>query len=135
MDEIMKEKRCSRCKKMKSLDQFHKNVTGRYGVNAICKACKQKEWRKYNESRESKSLKPSDDFKGLVQERPMVQPGRDCALCENRLECHRRVVAGLWLLCEIPDLADIFRAADRSLRAERTQLADFAGGGGEVRSG
>jgi len=131
----MKEKRCSRCKKMKPVDQFHKNSTGRYGVNAICKDCKQKEWRKYNESRVSKSLKPSDDFKGLMAESPVVQPERKCALCENRLECHRRVMAGLWVLCEIPDQADIYRAADLELRAERTQLEEIAGGGGEVRSG
>lgn len=131
----MKEKRCSRCKKKKTLDQFYKKQDGRFGVGAICRDCKQKEWREYNQTRESKSLKPADDFKGLVAQKPAVEPGRDCVLCKKRFECHERAMAGLWVLCEIPDLADIFRAVELNLRAERTQMAEIIDGGGEVRSG
>jgi len=118
----MKKKRCSRCKEMKTLDQFHKRADGQSGFNTVCKECKRREWREYGQTRESKAQKPADDFKGLVSDQPVVEPGRDCALCKNRFECHRRVMAGLWVLCEIPDQADIYRAADLNLRAERTQM-------------
>lgn len=46
------EKRCSKCKKYKSLDEFHKYKNGKYGVHHYCKECNsnwKKEHYKYNQ--------------------------------------------------------------------------------------
>lgn len=43
----MKTKKCSKCKRYKTLDSFHKNKDCKYGVSSICKACIAKVGQKY----------------------------------------------------------------------------------------
>ena len=38
----MQKKTCIHCNETKGIDQFHKNLGGKYGVHSVCKPCKNK---------------------------------------------------------------------------------------------
>jgi len=43
----MKIKRCGKCKKMKSVSEFNKNVSKKDGLSYYCRVCSKKKWDKY----------------------------------------------------------------------------------------
>ena len=53
MPEI-KKKRCSDCKKVFPVSGFHRNTTRSGGYNGVCKVCKNKRAKKYNQTSEGK---------------------------------------------------------------------------------
>jgi len=53
----MATKRCSRCEKRVSLDQFVKNAKSRDGLSHYCRTCKKKIMEEYFASSEGKAAK------------------------------------------------------------------------------
>jgi 5-methylcytosine-specific restriction endonuclease McrA len=53
---------CSKCKESKTLDQFYKSKTGKYGVKSKCKECSNKIVREYRNNNRDKMSKYNKEY-------------------------------------------------------------------------
>lgn len=96
-------KKCIKCKKIKNIEDFHKNKNTRYGLNIECKECnkqKRKKWCKENKDyasrwEENKKLKAAQDpvyalgmrIRGLIYETFTRKNFKKCEKTEKILGC------------------------------------------------
>jgi len=94
----MKEKKCSRCKNKKSVDEFHKNKSTKDGYHQYCKECnsndKKKRYQvdegyrtraKTNQIRVKYGLSPEDI------ELKLIKQNNRCAICGEEFKSKRHV--------------------------------------------
>lgn len=116
---------------VKPVSEFYQKQDGRYGVGTICKTCTMEKGKEYRRKRRDKEVaqRETAEFKTLMGE-AKVKMAKRCELCEKLRLCQERVRQGLWVLCETPDEADIYRAEEIFKRAKRTQTDGEAVGEG-----
>jgi len=109
------EKRCIRCGKLKDLDEFYERAYISDGRSSYCKACTSEVNKEYRAKRKLENGKYSEEQiaegKVLLLKEAAEKPKTRCVNCPLKEICRERISKGLWLLCEIPDKADIRRVA------------------------
>ena len=82
----IKEKKCSKCKQIKPLSDFHKSKNGKFGVHHYCKKCNskfRKSTYKYNIERQTRT-KYKVEFEEIIDLYDN-QNGR-CAICDKHFD-------------------------------------------------
>lgn len=68
-DKNMKSKKCSKCKELKSINEFHKNRTRKDGYEYLCKDCKSKRAKKYYLANSKKILESTKKYQIFNKEK------------------------------------------------------------------
>lgn len=77
--EIPKEKRCTRCKQVKKLDQFSGAAKGRYGKKATCKTCDTARYLEAKTCSKQVATEPRTDNPAITEGHPApAKPGKEC---------------------------------------------------------
>jgi hypothetical protein len=87
------QKRCSKCKEDKLLEEFHKNKYNKEGYHHYCKSCNSTEKKtKYLNSPEYRTKKKQSNLKAsynLIQDeydKMLDSQNNKCAICRNNFE-------------------------------------------------
>ena len=56
-------KKCSKCKKLKLIENFHKNLKAKAGLNSWCKDCYKQSQNKYQKTEKGKSAGREQNYK------------------------------------------------------------------------
>jgi hypothetical protein len=108
-------KQCGRCGRWLDLADFYDRRDGAYGKSGRCKDCLKEINKIYREKKKLEKEQYTDDQvregKVLLMERAAMKANSRCSSCSMKALCRERVSKGLWLLCEIPDRADVRRVA------------------------
>jgi hypothetical protein len=64
----MKKKFCNKCKKDKSVDDFHKNPTKKDGLQSMCKECRKNYHREHYLKNKEKYIKNTQNYKNIIIE-------------------------------------------------------------------